>query len=67
MHDQEDSTSVFDEFKSEAVSLVNDQGFRIRGRPASKVELSVIDRWCRRHRQQVYAAATRSAVTRPTA
>jgi transposase len=43
-----------DEFKADAVSLVIDQGYSVsEAARRLGVERSVLDRWCRKHRQQV--------------
>ena len=42
-----------DEFKADAVSLVTNQGYSIsEAARRLGVERSVLDRWCRKHRQQ---------------
>lgn len=42
-----------DEFKADAVSLVTDQGYSIsEAARRLGVERSVLDRWCRKHRQR---------------
>lgn len=42
-----------DEFKADAVSLVIDQGYSVsEAARRLGVERSVLDRWCRQHRQQ---------------
>lgn len=42
-----------DEFKADAVSLVIDQGYSVsEAARRLGVERSVLDRWCRKHRQQ---------------
>ena len=43
-----------DELKADAVSLVIDQGYAVsEAARRLGIERSVLDRWCRKHRQQV--------------
>lgn len=49
-----------DEFKADAVSLVIDQGYSVsEAARRLGVERSVLDRWCRQHRQQTYDSPAR--------
>lgn len=43
-----------DEFKADAVSLVTEQGYSVsEAARRLGVDRSLLDRWCRKHRQQV--------------
>ena len=49
-----------DEFKVDAVGLVTDQGYSLsEAARRLGVERSVLDRWCRKHRQQASDAPSR--------
>tara|TARA_B100002003_G_scaffold196478_1_gene186642 strand:+ start:39 stop:353 length:315 start_codon:yes stop_codon:yes gene_type:complete len=49
-----------DEFKVDAVGLVTDQGYSLsEAARRLGVERSVLDRWCRKHRQQASGAPSR--------
>jgi len=43
-----------DEFKADAVSLVTDQGYSVsEAARRLGIDRSLLDRWCRKHRQQI--------------
>ncbi|MBB3232605.1 transposase [Halomonas stenophila] len=51
-----------DEFKADAVSLVTEQGYSVsEAARRLGVDRSLLDRWCRKHRQQTSDASSQLA------
>ncbi|BBO56451.1 hypothetical protein CLAM6_17620 [Cobetia sp. AM6] len=51
-----------DEFKADAVSLVSDQGYTVsEAARRLGVDRSLLDRWCRKQRQQTSGASSQHA------